>query len=234
MLEETLLGYRNLKDVTADGFYSFGKQVGKINKALTNGELSIFTFVLGMLCVIVACLFIWAWYTLLYIISKVVYGASIKKNKIRYYTSEERKRNEILNELEDYNIPVSHKIILEKKEETLKERSLKILRKYLMLNDQVLRGTIIRTTFPKVTSEELLECATTGSLNKPFMVQRVTFSNELNKALKVIFPKLKTRKVKGQEDTYIVFEGNEVFALESELRKVMMKPVTINLRTAGC
>lgn len=230
MTQEILLQYRNLKDVAADGAYSFGKQVGKMNKALTDGELSIFTYVLGMLCVIIACLFIWAWYTLCFIVSSIMQRASINKNKIHYYTPTEQERNEVLNRLEDYNRPVSNKVVLKEDKTSLKELSLKYLRKQLVYNKYVLKGSVIRTTFPKITGEELLECATTGSLNKPFIVQCVTFGNEINKALKITFPELKNRKVRGHDDTYIVFEGDEVFTLETKLRELMMKPVTINLR----
>ena len=230
MSQEILLQYLNLSDVNKDGLNTFRKQIDKVNKAYSDEQLNVFTYIICMLLISTVCLAVWLFYVLKYLISYSINKVSIKEHTVRYYTPIEQKRNEVLNELESYNSPVSKKVIIENNNLSLKEVSLKYLRKQLLINGNVLKGTVLRTTFPKVTGEEMLQYNTTGSLGKPFMTQRVTFGNEINKALKVIFPKLKNRKVKGQTDTYMVFEGDEVFTLETELRTLFMQPVTINLR----
>ena len=131
------------------------------------------------------------------------------------------RRSEFVESLEDYNVEA-----LQVKSSNQKYEALNYIR-CLTNKDLKLKGTVLKTTFPKVTGEELLEYNETGEFSKPFIVQRVTFGNEINKALKTIFPLLKHRKMKGQEETYIVFEGDELFELERKLRDLFMKPVTI-------
>ena len=60
--------------------------------------------------------------------------------------------------------------------------------------------------------------------------QRVTFGNTFNAELKTIFPALKLMKLKSSEQTYFVFEKDEVLQLEAKLRNTFMKPVTIMLK----
>ena len=138
------------------------------------------------------------------------------------------KHREFLENLEDYNIEA----VKTKKGSNQKYEALEYLR-CLINKDLRIKGTVLKTTFPKVSGEELLEYNETGELSKPFIVQRVTFGNEINKVLKTIFPLLKHRKMKGQEETYIVFEGDEIFELERKLRDLFMKPVTIVTRKMG-
>ena len=104
------------------------------------------------------------------------------------------------------------------------------LRAYLQDNNNKLEGTIIRTQFPKISSEELLESVRTGVFKRPFIVQRVTFGNDINKVLKLIFKDIKLRKVRGVDDTYIVLEGNDVLELENMLKDMFIKNVTVILR----
>ena len=137
------------------------------------------------------------------------------------------RRNDFVESLEDYNVEA-----LQVKSSNQKYEALNYLR-YLLNKDLKLKGTVLKTTFPKVTGEELLEYNETGEFSKPFIIQRVTFGNEINKALKTIFPLLRHRKMKGHEKTYIVFEGDEIFELERKLREVFMKPVTITTRKAN-
>ena len=131
------------------------------------------------------------------------------------------RRSEFVESLEDYNVEA-----LQIKSSNQKYEALDYIR-CLTNRDLKLKGTVLKTTFPKVTGEELLGYNETGEFSKPFIVQRVTFGNEINKALKTIFPLLRHRKMKGQEETYIVFEGDELFELERKLRDLFMKPVTI-------
>lgn len=134
---------------------------------------------------------------------------------------------EFINNLEDYNSEALHTNEKNQKYEAINYLSC------LLNKDLKIKGTVLKTTFPKVTGEELLEYNETGEFSKPFIIQRVTFGNEINKALKTIFPLLKHRKMRGQEETYIVFEGDEIFELERKLRDLFMKPVTITTRKAN-
>lgn len=137
-------------------------------------------------------------------------------------------RNVRINNLEGFNregISEVHDF-----EETSSTDACMALREQLEHTNYKLKGTIIRTTFPKITGEELLASVQEGKLEKPFIVQRVTFGNDTNKLLKLLFNSLKLRKVRGQEDTYIVLEGNEVLELEVKLSELFMKNVTVILR----
>ena len=137
-------------------------------------------------------------------------------------------RNVRINNLEGFNI----KGVREASdfEETNSTNACMTLREQLERTNYKLKGTIVRTTFPKITGEELLASVQEGKLEKPFIVQRVTFGNDTNKLLKLLFNSLKLRKVRGQEDTYIVLEGNEVLELEVKLSELFMKEVTVILR----
>lgn len=104
------------------------------------------------------------------------------------------------------------------------------LRAHLQDNNNKLKGTIIRTQFPRISGEELLESVQTGTLKKPFIVQRVTFGNDINKALKLVFKDIKLKKVRGADDTYIVLEGNDVLELENMLKDMFMVDVTVTLQ----
>ena len=137
-------------------------------------------------------------------------------------------RNVRINNLEGFNregISEVHDF-----EETDSTNACMTLRGQLERTNYKLKGTIIRTTFPKITGEELLASVQEGKLEKPFIVQRVTFGNDTNKLLKLLFDNLKLRKVRGQEDTYIVLEGNEILELEVKLSELFMKEVTVILR----
>ena len=129
---------------------------------------------------------------------------------------------DFLDTLEDYNAEV----VRRSSTTNSKYDSIVYLEK-IIGEDLKLEGAIVFTKFSKFNSEELIQYNETGELPKPFMTQRVTFGNEVNKALKIIFPLLKHRKVRGHDDTYLVFEGDEIFQLERKLRDLYMKPVTI-------
>jgi hypothetical protein len=100
-----------------------------------------------------------------------------------------------------------------------------------MFNSNVeLKGTIIKLTHHRVSSEKLLESAESGELKDKFITQRVTFGNDTNALLKTAFPLLKLRNLKNSSDTYFVFENDEIFELEMKLRNTFMVPVTIMLK----
>lgn len=60
--------------------------------------------------------------------------------------------------------------------------------------------------------------------------RRVTFGNKLNSMLKSLFPSLKVCNLKGSKETYILFEGEDMFQFEQKLRNTFLKPVTIVLK----
>ena len=106
-----------------------------------------------------------------------------------------------------------------------------MLRSYIKLNSYKLKGEILKTTYPRIKGEELLKFNETGSIDKPFIVQRVTFGNDINNALKLVLCKqIKQRKIKGMEDTYIVFENDEVLELERALSELFMEDISIVLK----
>lgn len=230
-MDNILLEYKDREAVVADSKVAYDKQIKKIQDYYENGQIGVFG---ALICIIFAsllCFFLSIIYQIKYLCAKSAYQATCSNREpIHYWTEEEKQRLDVLDTLDNYNEPVDKAIIVEKPKKLTQGECASYLRNILMKNSNILKGTILRTTFPKITGEELLEANTTGSLNKPFIVQRVTFGNDINKALKILYPKIKNRKVKGQDETYIVFEGDEVFELEKELRSLFMKPVTINLR----
>ena len=223
---DLVLQYRNTEDIRRDASISYQKNMEKARQAFENGELNPFTYLLFAIVYSIVALAISVYYQIKFSIKK----ATLPDVSQYRFTEDQYERMSILETLEGYNKPVSDSVTNIKKDKTLQQLSLTYLRKQLVANGNILKGSIIRTSFPKITGEELLNYTTTGDFKKPFIVQRVTFGNDINKALKVIFPEVKNRKVRGQSDTYIVFEGDEVFTLEQKLREVFMCPVTINLR----
>lgn len=230
-MDNILVQYLDRKAVREDSEYAYNQQIKKIQNAYENGQIGVFG---ALVCVVVLsflCFFLCIFYQIKYTVAKIMYQATNpSREPLHYWTEMEKVRLEVLNNLKDYNSEVSKAVRYEAPKKLTQGECAAYLRKVLMDNGNILNGTIVRTTFPKISGEELLEATVTGVSKKPFIVQRVTFGNEINKALKILYPKLKNRKVKGQDETYIVFEGDEVFELEKELRGLFMKPVTINLR----
>lgn len=93
-----------------------------------------------------------------------------------------------------------------------------------------LEGTILRTVHHRVSDKDLLESAQTGTFKSKFLSTKVTFGNDINASLKVLFPLLRVRKVRGSNTTFIDFENDEAFELEQKLRNTFMKPITIILK----
>lgn len=230
-MDDILIQYLNRESIAEDSKCAFEKQIQKVKSYYDNGEIGAFGAFACLTFAFFLCLFLSVFYQFRYLIAKGLYSLTSKSRQpIHYWTEEEKERLEVLDNLQDYNAKVDKAIIIEKPKKLTQGECAVYLRKILSKNENILKGTVLRTTFPKVRGEELLEASITGTFNKPFIIQRVTFGNDINKALKILYPKLKNRKVRGQEDTYMVFEGDEVFELERELRELMMRPVTINLR----
>lgn len=93
-----------------------------------------------------------------------------------------------------------------------------------------LKGDVLRITRNRVKDKDLIKSAETGELTAPFITQRVSFGDDINKMLKVAVPTLKLRKTKGSDNTYIVFENDEIFELEQKLRSLFMLPITITTK----
>lgn len=151
-------------------------------------------------------------------------GIGLSNSKLKDYS-----RMVYSRQLEDHNNTLSpiHSKTTEKQEQKL--NAVQTLQG--MFNKSLkLEGTIIRTIHHRVSNEDLLESAKTGTMQGKFMTQRVSFGNDNNALLKTVFPLLKLRNLKGSSDTYFVFENDEVFELETKLRNTFMKPVTIVLK----
>ena len=230
-MDNILVQYIDRKAVVEDSEFAYNQQIKKIQNAYVSGEIGVFAALVCVIFVFFLCFFLCIFYQIKYTVAKIMYQATNpKREPIHYWTEDEKERLEVLENVENFNSAVSRSLRYEAPKKLTQGECATYLRKVLIENGNILNGTVVRTTFPKVSGEELLEATVTGISKKPFIVQRVTFGNSINKALKILYPKLKNRKVKGQDETYIVFEGDEVFELEKELRGLFMKPVTINLR----
>lgn len=231
-MNNILVQYLNREAIVNDSKLAYSRQINKIQERYEKGDIDLFAALICTIYALILCVFFSLFYQIKYMFFKGIYRlTSNNREPIHYWTEEEKTRLDVLDKLSNCSESVNNAIIIEKPKKLTQGECAVYLRNYLVKNKYILKGTVIKTTFPKITGEELLESNVTGSLNKPFMVQRITFGNDINKALKILYPKLKNRKFKGQTDTYIVFESNEVFELERELRSLMMQPVTINLRS---
>ena len=228
-MDNILTHYLSREEVEEDSKRAYAAQINKIQDHYERGQIGIFGALVCTVFAFFLCLFLSIFYQLKYLVAKWLYQRS-NRQPVHYWTEEEKRRLEILDNVEHYNEPVDKAIIVDKPKKLTQGDCARFLRKVLMKEGYVLRGTVLRTQFPKISGEASLETTVTGISKRPFIVQRVTFGNDINKALKILYPKIKNRKVKGQDETYIVFEGDEVFELEKELRGLFMKPVTINLR----
>ena len=126
----------------------------------------------------------------------------------------------------------NEEILLDSEKELNTEiNELTALRNYLIKSNFKLHGTVLRTDFPKIKGEELLYYTQSGELiSKAFITMRVTFGNDINSLLKSIFKnKVKVRKMRNKEETYIVFNNSEVVELEKELKSIFLEDVTIKL-----
>lgn len=110
--------------------------------------------------------------------------------------------------------------ILGKQRKNIGEASI-ILRKALYSNNFTLDGTIIDTKFYKLSDTELLEAAQEGSLNKPFMVQYISFGDEINKSLKLMLgDKIKLSNRKKNCSSCIIIENGDTSILSNEINEI--------------
>ena len=183
------------------------------------------TYLIVAICVFFVCLF----YSIPYIFENLVIG---RRTNAIYASPEElaqrRFRINAINNGVYYNAGVMEKRTVSIKE--AKQEALNTLRTQLAQNNNVLTGIIISTKFPKISEEELVSYVNTGEHSKPFMVQRITFGNELNKAIKILFnSSVKHRKIKNENNTYLVFEDETVIDLEKRMQDLFMTDIKIKV-----
>ena len=151
-------------------------------------------------------------------------GVGLSSLKLKKYA-----RAIYVNNLEE----VGDNVTVESTENSNKETSKLVAIQALqgMFNNNLkLEGSILNTTHHRVSDENLLESAETGVMKGKFITQRITFGYEVNSLLKKAFPLLKLRTLKGSNDTYFVFENDEVFEFEAKLRSTFMVPITVVLK----
>ena len=84
-------------------------------------------------------------------------------------------------------------------------------------------GVVESTKFPKMNMEDF---DGTGQLPSSFLVQKVDFGYNINKALSKVF-ELKLKKHMGMCRTYLVLEDGIVYNIEEKLSKLLMNEVRI-------
>jgi len=110
--------------------------------------------------------------------------------------------------------------ILGKQRKNIGEASI-ILRKALYSNNFTLNGTIIDTKFYKLSDTELLEAVQEGNLEKPFMVQYISFGDEINKSLKLMLgDKIKLSSRKKGCSSCVVIENGDTSILSNEINEI--------------
>ena len=139
-------------------------------------------------------------------------------------------RSNYLHQLEEYDSVGVHSLYNAPKEEKPNKTSAIQSLQCMFEHNLKLEGNTLKVTYHRVNNEDLLESAETGVMKGRFITQRISFGNDTNALLKIVFPLLKLRHLKGSNDTYFVFENDEVFELEAKLRNTFMSPITIVLR----
>lgn len=211
---------RNLKkDIWDHSFDMLNRKYEEV------GEFQPFMYLFVSTCTFFVCLY----YSIPYILENIVIG---KRTNEIYATPEElaqrRFRMTAIDNGISYNEGVLEKRTISIKE--TKQNALNLLRKKLTENNNVLKGTILSTKFPKISEEELVAHVSTGKQIKPLMVQRITFGNDINKAIKILFnSSVKHRKIRNEENTYLVFENETVVDLEKRMQDLFMTDIKIKV-----
>ena len=93
------------------------------------------------------------------------------------------------------------------------------LRDYLYQNNFTLIGIMKKAIIPKIEYEDLCRLCLTKDYQTPYMLQNITFGEELNEIIAKAFntPLHKNRKTK---TTYFTFKNGETFDFESELKRL--------------
>ena len=96
---------------------------------------------------------------------------------------------------------------------------LALLRNYLRSNNYVLTGYMKKAVVPRIEYEDLCKICLSKDMTTPYMLQHITFGEDLNKIISEAFgmPLKKERKTK---TTYFIFKNGETFDFESELRRL--------------
>lgn len=98
------------------------------------------------------------------------------------------------------------------------------VRFYLYENNKTLTAKVLKEKHPRITGEELMECAGTGELPRPYLIERITFGNELNESMKVIFKKeLEFKKTRGKNETYTTLNNHEYQFIIDKLNYLFME-----------
>ena len=103
------------------------------------------------------------------------------------------------------------------------------IRDYLIENNFVLHGKILKKVERRISEDELIKCIRTGEIDKPFTKVQITFGNNMNKVLKDVIGKsinLQTKKLTGE--TYII-AGDDFNFIKEPLYTIFHKPVKVIL-----
>lgn len=112
-----------------------------------------------------------------------------------------------------------------------KAEALNNLRYYLYENDLKLEGRILKVTSHKLTDEEMIKYAETGTIDKPFATTQITFGEEVNKLLSIAIPNYVTlKKRKLSDETYVVALGDDYGFIEEKLKQVYQEPIRVTFK----
>ena len=104
---------------------------------------------------------------------------------------------------------------------TNRAKALNALRLHLYMNDLKLHGTILKVIKHRLSEFDLLECARTGNITKPFSTTQITFGNEINNLLAQVFPDfVMIKNKKFTKDTYVIIEADDYGFLQEKLIKI--------------
>ncbi len=205
---------RNLKKNIWD--YSFDFINRKYEEAGGDQPL---TYLFALFCTFLTCLF----YSIPYILENIVIG---RRTDEIYATPEELAKRKLKIEMLDKGIGYNKEILEYKNTvsiQTKKQQAINVITEALKKNNLILQGILLNTSFPKISEEELISFVNTGVINKPLIVQRVTFGNDINKAIKILFnSSVKHRKIRNEKSTYLVFETETIEGLERKVQELFL------------
>ena len=104
--------------------------------------------------------------------------------------------------------------------EEVRAQNLVLLRNYVYTHDYTLVGITVRTRIPKIEYEDLCRAYFRGDTSTPYMIQEVTFGEELNSIISKAFS-MKLKKVRGRKATCLEFKNGETFDFEVTLKSVL-------------
>ena len=117
----------------------------------------------------------------------------------------------------------------DKRIKSAKAEYINSLRIYLYQHNLQLQGYILKTINHRMSDEDLMKLVISGKdIGNSLTTTHITFGENLNKLIKEALPeRVKLRKKKSSNETYLIAENDDFGFLQQHLRNLYQEPVTI-------